>query len=156
MILSTLCYLEKEGKYLMLHRTKKKKDINQNKWLGVGGKLEEGESPEECLVREVKEETGLKLISYQLRGMVTYVSNLWETEHIYLFTSDKFEGDLIECEEGDLEWINKKEVSGLNLWEGDKIFLEEIQKNASFFTMKFEYEKEKLINYKIKKYGEGK
>ena len=92
MILSTLCYIEKDDKYLMLHRTKKKNDINKDKWLGVGGKIEERESPEECVIREVKEETGLTLKNYQLRGIVTYVSNKWETEYMYVFTANEFEG----------------------------------------------------------------
>ena len=124
MILSTLCYIEKDNKYLMLHRTKKKNDINKDKWLGIGGKFEEGESPEECIVREVMEETGLKLNSYQLRTIVTYVSTNWETEYMYVFTSNDFTGNLIECNEGDLQWIDKKEVTKLNTWEGDKIFVD--------------------------------
>lgn len=152
MILSTLCYIEKDEKYLMLHRTKKKNDINQGKWIGVGGKLEEGESPEECLTREVKEETGLVLKSYQLRAIVTYVSTTWETEYMYVFTANQFEGNLIECNEGDLQWIDKKEVIKLPTWEGDKIFIEKIQNSDNFFTVKFEYDGEKLIKYSLKEY----
>lgn len=153
MILSTLCYIEKDGKYLMLHRTKKKKDMNKNKWLGVGGKFEDRESPEECLMREVKEETGLTLKSYQLVGIVTYISTKWETNYMYIFTSDQFEGDLIECDEGDLQWIDKKEVTKLETWEGDRIFLDKILQNSkNFFTIKFEYDGEKLINYELKEY----
>ena len=153
MILSTLCYIEKDGKYLMLHRTKKKNDMNKNKWLGVGGKFEEKESPEECLMREVKEETGLTLKSYQLVGVVTYISTKWETNYMYIFTSDQFEGDLIECDEGDLQWIDKKEVRKLETWEGDKVFLDKILQNSkNFFTIKFEYDGEKLINYDLKEY----
>lgn len=152
MILSTLCYIEKDGKYLMLHRTKKKNDINKDKWLGVGGKLEEGESPEECLLREVKEETGLVLKSYQLRGIITYVSTTWETEYMFLYTANQFEGDLIECDEGELQWINKNEVTKLATWQGDKIFVEKMQNSDNFFTIKFEYEGEKLINYYLKEY----
>ena len=152
MILSTLCYIEKDGKYLMLHRTKKKKDINKDKWIGIGGKFEEGESPEECIVREVKEETGLELKSYKLRCIVTYVSTSWETEYMYVFTSKVFTGSSIECNEGDLQWIAKDEITKLNTWEGDKIFVEKLQKDNSFFTVKFEYDGEKLIKYDLKEY----
>ena len=152
MILSTLCYIEKDNKYLMLHRTKKKNDISKDKWLGIGGKFEEGESPEECIVREVMEETGLKLNSYQLRTIVTYVSTNWETEYMYVFTSNDFTGDLIECDEGDLQWIDKKEVTKLNTWEGDKIFVEKLQKDSRFFTVKFEYDGDKLVRYELKEY----
>lgn len=148
----TLCYIEKNGKYLMLHRTKKKNDINEGKWIGVGGKIEEKESPEECIVREVKEETGLTLIEYKLRGIVTFVSNQYETEYMYVFTSDKFTGELIECNEGDLKWINKTEINNLNIWEGDKIFHDEILKHDRFFTVKVEYDNEKLIKYDVKRY----
>ena len=152
MILSTLCYIEKDNKYLMLHRTKKKNDISKDKWLGIGGKFEEGESPEECIVREVMEETGLKLNSYQLRTIVTYVSTNWETEYMYVFTSNDFTGDLIECNEGDLQWIDKKEVTKLNTWEGDKIFMEKLQNDNIFFTVKFEYDGDKLVKYNLKEY----
>ena len=152
MILSTLCYIEKDNKYLMLHRTKKKNDINKDKWLGIGGKFEEGESPEECIVREVMEETGLKLNSYQLRTIVTYVSTNWETEYMYVFTSNDFTGNLIECNEGDLQWIDKKEVTKLNTWEGDKIFVEKLQNDSRFFTVKFKYDGDKLIKYNLKEY----
>ena len=152
MILSTLCYIEKDNKYLMLHRTKKKNDISKDKWLGIGGKFEEGESPEECIVREVMEETGLKLNSYQLRTIVTYVSTNWETEYMYVFTSNDFTGKLIECNEGDLQWIDKKEVTKLNTWEGDKIFMEKLQNDNIFFTVKFEYDGDKLIKYNLKEY----
>lgn len=153
MILSTICYIEKDNKYLMLHRTKKENDINKNKWIGVGGKFEEGESPEECIIREVKEETGLTLKEYQLRGIVTYVSTTWETEYMHIFTANDFEGELIECNEGDLQWIEKNKIGDLNLWEGDKIFLKKLLKeNSSFFSIKFEYDGDKLIRYTIKEY----
>ena len=152
MILSTLCYIEKDNQYLMLHRTKKKNDINQDKWIGIGGEFEEKESPEECIVREVKEETGLHLKSYQLRCIVTYVSTNWETEYMYVFTSDDFEGNIIECNEGDLQWVNKDEVTKLNTWEGDKIFIEKMQKDNDFFTVKFEYDGDKLLGYALKEY----
>lgn len=152
MILLTLCYIEKDGKYLMLHRTKKKKDINKDKWIGIGGKFEEGESPEECIIRETKEETGLELKSCKLRCIVTYVSTTWETEYMYVFTSTDFSGKQIECNEGELEWIEKDKVATLNTWEGDKIFLEKIQKDNSFFTVKFEYDGEKLVKYNLNEY----
>ena len=152
MILSTLCYIEKDEKYLMLHRTKKKNDINKDKWLGIGGKFEEGESPEECMIREVKEETGLMLKNYQLRCIVTYVSTTWETEYMYVFTSNEFEGNLIPCDEGDLQWIDKDKIMELNTWEGDKIFVEKIQKDNSFFTVKFQYDGEELVEYNLKEY----
>lgn len=152
MILSTLCYIEKDGKYLMLHRTKKENDINKDKWLAIGGKFEDKESPEECVLREVKEETGLILNSCKLRCIVTFVSNVYETEYMYVFTSDDFMGEIIECNEGDLEWIDKEEVLKLNAWEGDKIFTSKIQNDNTFFTLKLEYDKEKLVDYDLKEY----
>jgi len=152
MILSTLCYIEKDNKYLMLHRTKKENDINKDKWLGIGGKFEKNESPEECILREVKEETGLELKTYKLRCIVTYVSTTWETEYMYVFTSDNFTGNIIECNEGDLQWIDKNEVVNLNTWEGDKIFINKLQNEDNFFTVKFEYDGEKLIRYELKQY----
>lgn len=152
MILSTLCYIEKDNQYLMLHRTKKKNDINKDKWIGIGGKFEQNESPEECIIREVKEETGLHLKSYRLRCIVTYISTKWETEYMYVFTSDDFEGNIIECNEGDLQWVNKDEVTKLNTWEGDKIFIEKMQKDKNFFTVKFEYDGDKLLGYALKEY----
>lgn len=151
MLFTTLCYIEKNGKYLMLHRTKKEKDINKDKWLGVGGKFEEGESPEECMLREVKEETGLTLNSYKLRGVVTYVSTVFGIEYMYVFTSDNFEGDLVECNEGELKWIEKEKIFDLKMWEGDKIFLKELS-NDEFFSIKMEYDGDKLIRYKVNKY----
>ena len=136
----------------MLHRVKKKNDMNKDKWIGVGGKFEEGESPEECLLREVKEETGLVLNSYKLRCIVTYVSNKYETEQMYVFTSNDFSGELIECNEGNLKWIDKYNILNLNIWEGDKFFIKKMQKDDNFFTLKVEYEGEKLVNYKINEY----
>ena len=151
-MLSTVCYIEKEGKYLMLHRTKKQNDINKEKWLGIGGKFEDKESPEACTIREVKEETGLTLNTYNLRCVVTYVSTNWETEYMYVFTSTDFTGELIDCNEGDLQWIPKDEVIKLNTWEGDKIFVEKIQNDNTFFTIKFNYDGEKLIKYDLNEY----
>ena len=152
MKLTTICYIEKDGKYLMLHRTKKKNDMNQGKWLGIGGKFEENETPEECNVREVKEETGLTLKSYKLRGIVTYISNQYETEYMYIFTSNDFEGKLIECNEGDLKWIPINEIFKLNMWEGDPIFIKELKENDEFFTVKYIYEGDKLLKYNLQTY----
>lgn len=137
--LSTLCYLEKDGQYLMLHRVKKKNDMNEGKWIGVGGHFEDGESPEECVLREVKEETGYTLTSYQYRGVVTFVFAEEETEYMSLFTADDFTGEPIECNEGVLKWIDKKEVLNLNLWEGDKIFLKLLDEKIPFFSLKLVY-----------------
>ena len=120
--LSTLCYLERDHQYLMLHRTVKKNDVNKDKWIGVGGHFEPDESPEECLLREVWEETGYTLTSYKFRGLVTFVSGDGVTEYMSLFTADGFTGDPIPCDEGELEWVDKDQVLKLNIWEGDKIF----------------------------------
>lgn len=137
--LSTLCYIEKDGKYLMLHRIKKKNDINQDKWIGVGGKFEAEESPEDCVLREAKEETGLTLTSYRFRGLVTFISGNGETEYMHLFTADRFEGEMIECSEGTLEWIDKDKIETLNIWEGDKIFLKLLVERETFFSLKLVY-----------------
>lgn len=145
MRLTTICYIEQDGNYLMLHRTKKENDQSHDKWLGVGGKFEKDESPDECILREVKEETGLTLTSYQLRGVMTFVSDIWETEYMFIYTADEFEGELTECSEGDLQWIKKTEVMNLKLWEGDKIFLKKLIDGDGFFTVKMEYEGEKLV-----------
>ena len=145
MRLTTICYIEQNGNYLMLHRTKKENDQSHDKWLGVGGKFEKDESPDECILREVKEETGLTLTSYQLRGVMTFVSDIWETEYMFIYTADRFEGELTECSEGDLQWIKKTEVMNLKLWEWDKIFLKKLIDGDGFFTVKMEYEGEKLV-----------
>lgn len=145
MRLTTICYIEQNGNYLMLHRTKKENDQSHDKWLGVGGKFEKDESPDECILREVKEETGLTLTSYQFRGVMTFVSDIWETEYMFIYTADRFEGELTECSEGDLQWIKKTEVMNLKLWEGDKIFLKKLIDGDGFFTVKMEYEGEKLV-----------
>ena len=145
MRLTTICYIEQDGNYLMLHRTKKENDQSHDKWLGVGGKFEKDESPDECILREVKEETGLTLTSYQLRGVMTFVSDIWETEYMFIYTADEFEGELAECSEGDPQWIKKTEVMNLKLWEGDKIFLKKLIDGDGFFTVKMEYEGEKLV-----------
>ena len=142
----TLCYLENEkGEYLMLHRVKKQNDLNHDKWIGVGGKFEPGESPEECICRETLEETGLTLTEYQYRGIVTFVSDVWETEYMHLFTADGFTGTPIECDEGELEWIRKSELLKLKLWEGDKIFLRLLDSDEPFFSLKLKYEGDTLV-----------
>ena len=137
---STLCYLEKDGQYLMLHRTKKQGDLNKDKWIGVGGHFEDGESPEECLVREVREETGYKLTSYRFRGLVTFVSGEEITEYMSLFTAEGFTGEQIECNEGDLVWVPVEDVPELELWEGDRIFLKLLAAGGPFFSLKLVYD----------------
>ena len=149
---TTLCYIEKEDAYLMLHRIKKEKDINKDKWIGVGGKMEAGESPEECVVREVREETGLDLKKYRYRGFITFVSAQWGTEYMHLFTATEYEGQLKECTEGKLEWVPKLQIYQLNLWEGDKIFFRLLEENTGFFSLKLCYDDEKLISYQIARY----
>lgn len=130
----------------MLHRIKKENDLNKDKWIGVGGKFIDKESPEECAVREVKEETGLTLDSYEYRGIVTFVSNQWETEYMHLFTSRNFHGTLTECDEGVLEWVPKNKLEELHLWEGDKIFFRLLDEGYPFFSLKLVYENESLIH----------
>ncbi len=148
--LTTICYIEKDDRYLMLHRTKKENDQSHDKWLGVGGKFEENESSDECVVREVKEETGLTLLSYKLRGVMTFVSDIWETEYMFIYTADRFEGELTECSEGELLWVEKSKVPDLNLWEGDILFLKKLMEDSEFFTIKVQYQGEKLI-YAVEK-----
>lgn len=137
---TTLIYIEKDGKTLLLHRTKKKNDLNHDLWVGIGGHCEEGESPEDCALREAKEETGLTLTEYKYRGVVTFVSDKYEGEYMHLFTSSDFVGDIIECDEGDLEWIENERVLSLPAWEGDRIFLELLRKDEPFFSLKLVYE----------------
>ncbi len=147
MIQSTLCYMENDrGQYLMLHRVKKEHDANRDKWIGVGGKFEDGESPEECVLREVREETGLTLTDYRYRGLVTFVSDRWETEYMHLFTASGFSGTLRECDEGVLEWIGKAELLALPQWEGDRIFHRLLQEDIPFFSLKLVYSGEKLTS----------
>lgn len=146
MIYSTLCYIERGDEWLLLHRVKKEQDANRDKWIGLGGKFEDGESPEECVLREVREETGLTLTSYRYRGIVTFVSDRWETEYMHLFTADGFEGEIGPCAEGELAWIKKAEFAALPQWEGDRIFLRLLEENEPFFSLKLRYEGEKLVS----------
>ena len=145
MRLTTLCYIEQNEKYLMLYRCKKEKDANKGKWIGIGGGFLDGESPEDCLLREVKEETGLTLTKWQFRGIVTFSSDQWETEYMHLFTASSFSGEVdLNCNEGELAWINKSELSSLPMWEGDRIFLELIDSGDDFFSLKLSYEGSRL------------
>lgn len=144
MQLTTLCYIEKDDKYLMLHRTKKKNDLSKDMWIGVGGHFEDEESPVECLVREVKEETGLTLTSYRLRGIVTFISDEAEGEYMFLYTADGFEGQIKNCDEGELEFIEKDRIRGLYMWEGDEIFLRLIREDYPMFDLRLEYNGKKL------------
>lgn len=149
MINTTLCYIEHGDEYLMLHRVKKENDINRDKWIGLGGKFEKDESPEECLLREVYEESGLTLTSWRYRGIVTFVNTVCPTEYMHLFTSDEFEGEIGPCDEGELEWIKKSELMKLTLWEGDKIFLRLLDENEPFFSLKLSYDGDELISAKL-------
>ena len=144
MINSTLCYITRGDEVLMLHRVKKKNDLNKDKWIGIGGKFEAQESPDECLLREAMEETGLRLTSWRCRGVVTFLSDTWEGEYMYLFTADCFEGELKVCDEGDLQWVPRAFLDELPKWEGDKILLELLWKDAPFFLLKLRYEGETL------------
>ena len=144
MKLTTLCYLEQDDKYLMLHRIRKKHDVNKDKWIGIGGKFEKGESPEDCLIREAMEETGYRLTSYRLRGVVTFLYNDEEAEYMFLYTADGFEGEPVLCDEGTLEWVRKDEIDALNLWEGDRIFFELLKEEHPFFSLKLHYRGDSL------------
>lgn len=141
---TTLCYVLHGDRVLMLHRTKKEKDINKDKWIGIGGKFLNRESPDECLLREAYEETGLTLTRWQCRGVVTFLSDV-EDEYMYLFTADGFEGNLKECDEGDLQWVSREFLNTLPKWEGDEIFLKLLWENAPFFLLKLRYEGDKLL-----------
>ncbi len=139
---TTLCYVEQDGRYLMLHRVKKQNDLNEGKWIGVGGKFEEGESPDDCLLREVQEETGLTLTQYRLRGIVTFLSQKWESEYMFLYTATGFTGELTPCDEGNLEWVEIDKIESLPLWEGDKIFLRLLREDVPLFSLKLSYDAE--------------
>ena len=149
MKMTTLCYPERDGKYLMLHRTKKQNDENHDKWIGVGGKFEKGESPEDCMRREVLEETGLTVTKFRYRGIVTFVSDIFTCEYMHIFTCTDWTGDIRECDEGDLAWIDKRELRRLTLWEGDRIFLDLIESDAPFFSLKLTYRGETLVSAEL-------
>ena len=145
MINSTLCYITRGNDVLMLHRVKKKNDINKDKWIGIGGKFETEESPDECLLREAKEETGLTLTSWRCRGIVTFLCEGVEGEYMYLFIADGFEGDLKDCDEGNLEWISREMLDSLPKWEGDKIFLDLLWQDTPFFLLTLKYREDRLL-----------
>lgn len=150
MKMTTLCYIENNDCYLMLHRTKKKKDVNKDKWIGVGGHAEGNETPQECLLREVKEETGLSLTSYKFRGLITFISDEYEAEMMCLFTADGYTGELITCDEGELEWVKKSDVPQLPTWEGDAQFLKLLLEDEKrFFAMKLRYEGQRLVEKSV-------
>ena len=148
MDLTTLCYIEKDGKYLMLHRTKKEQDENKGKWIGVGGHFEEHESPEDCMKREILEETGLIAKAFRFRGIVTFCLDGY-TEYMHLFTVEEFSGTLRPCDEGDLAWVEKEKVLSLNLWEGDRIFMKFLEEERPFFSLKLVYHKDELLSAEL-------
>lgn len=143
--MTTLGYIETRESYLMLHRVKKEQDVNEGKWIGIGGKFEYGESPEECMIREAKEETGLAVTSMKFRGILTFICDKQDPEYICLYTIGGFSGQLKECDEGELLWVPKDEIFGLNLWEGDRIFFDLLQKDVPFFSLKLCYEGDQLL-----------
>ena len=147
--LTTLCYIVKDDKYLMMHRVKKKNDVNHDKWVGVGGHFEKDETPEECLLRETKEETGLTLERFHLRGVITFLCDYWPTEYMFLYTADQYSGELIECDEGNLEWVKKSDVYQLPIWEGDKIFFRLLEERETFFSLKLRYVGDELVEVKL-------
>ena len=147
---TTLCYIEHDGQYLMLHRVKKQHDASQGKWIGVGGKCEADESPDECMLREVKEETGLEITSWRYRGIVTFISDIWPCEYMHLFTADQWTGNLTDCDEGNLQWIDKQKIFDLQLWPGDRIFLRLIMdSNQTFFSLKLVYKGDDLVSARL-------
>lgn len=148
MIETTLCYIQKENKYLMLHRIKKENDMNKDKWIGIGGKIEKNETPLACIVREAYEETGLNLLNPVLRGIVNFNSDIYPSERMYLFTCTDFEGVIKDCDEGVLEWIEKDKISSLPLWEGDKIFFEALNNGEQDFEITLNYNGDTLASHK--------
>ena len=145
MKMTSLCYIEQDNKYLMLHRVTKENDENKDKWIGIGGKFEDGESPEECALREIKEETGLDAEDLDYRGIVTFVSDEYGTEYMHLFKCTDFSGEIRECDEGVLEWIDKTKLFTLEMWEGDMIFLRLLDEERPFFSLKLCYKGDRLI-----------
>ena len=141
---TTLCYIERNDAYLMLHRVKKVGDLNKDKWIGIGGHIEENESPEDCILREAREETGLILEKPAYRGVVTFVSDRYEGEFMHLFTAERFSGEMKACDEGNLEWVGKSELGKLNLWEGDLILFDLLERKVPFFSLKLVYEGDRL------------
>ena len=146
MIDSSLCYLYRGDEVLMMHRTRKKNDMNHDKWIAIGGRFEAGESPEDCAMREVREETGLTMLSPQYRGVVTFINDLYETERMHLFTTDRFEGELTDCDEGELVWISREQLNTLPQWEGDRIFHRLLDEGIPFFELELTYSGEKLLS----------
>ena len=150
MKITSLCYLEQDGKYLMLHRVKKVNDENHDKWIGIGGKFKDKESPFDCARREIREESGLCATELSYRGIVTFVSDLYGTEYMHLFTCESFTGVLnYDCDEGDLLWVDKTKITELPIWEGDKIFLKLLRDNTPFFSLKLEYKGDTLVSYTL-------
>lgn len=146
MINTTLCYVTQGDRVLMLHRIKKKNDLNEGKWIGIGGKFQDGETPDECLLREAREETGLELLRWRCRGVITFLTEgKWEGEYMYLFTADAFCGELTDCPEGTLRWVSREFLDTLTKWEGDQIFLDLIWQDAPFFLLKLRYDGDRLV-----------
>ena len=149
MVETTLCYIESEGRVLLFYRTRKKKDPNQGKWIGVGGHIEKGETPEMCVLREVWEETGLHLLDVRARGIVHFRSDVQPDEDMYLFTAEKFTGTLRDCEEGELAWVEKEKMFSLPMWAGDRVFLQLIQEDRDAFTCTLNYCGETLTSAQV-------
>lgn len=143
---TTLCYIDDGTRYLMLHRVKKENDASHGKWIGVGGKCEADESPDECMLREVKEETGLEITRWHYRGIVTFISDTWPNEYMHLFTASEWQGNIdMDCNEGDLAWIAKDKLMDLKLWEGDRIFLRLLlDESTPFFSLKLIYVQDEM------------